>query len=753
MKNLFVLTLIANFLIPHSEVMAISCDEAKLSLVDLQRKENAMTNEEVKSGEDLIQLEKLKEERNKMLAKLMLLDGVEANIEQFNASLEKISTGEGMPTLKAILDNDAESTLIKGEGEDFSELERNFAAHFTAMEDIKVAHDLVSKFNPTKFATFATRAWDSLMPEGEKLADLSGKSADEITAIDQRWKEVKSADLARVLREQCQNEDFRPESEVELEGRDFCLKIDGLYSGEGANEKTQQMVEGYLGVMKHLTGNPRRFQDNQTARDSFHQALVRRIENQLPNTASFLSDDSYKEQMEGLQADIKAVSEKVPLLKKALKLRARCRLQGVSAKTCAQHNYALTNTELSDVNALQANYNKLQEYLTKYTNASRRGDIDPIENDQLLAIEKKLDGVEKLLGVVTTSDSETNKLLNAELGDLKVHDSNKAFVDYFANGERKQCFETLMKQLGKSDSAEFLNSELMNLLGELSNELKDHSDSCNINATSMSLPDFNKDMVACLMDLREGIGQSKIKKLKDDLNKKISAMDGDIKKITDSAAFQNIQSLKSIALNALDSSCGINFEEKIHTLECKVGDVRPADQKLLEIAGQFINIADIDTEQSVGGNSLRRFDDNVTVSELCVGQAGNEAIAKNNPLCRRANSRIRLRARNTSRLRQLEARNRKYVIVDRDRSGRATYKRRDTGWEMAGKSAIHVAPTWVNFYMTKLGQDAYIDAETARATYLTRWYQSYKQHPYSAQLGSLHQRMTFHVQQQPVRFA
>ena len=566
--------------------------------------------------------------------------------------------------------------------------------------------------------------------------------------------------------------------------------------------------------MKHIVKKPDEV-GNGNKDDDFHAALKKRIESQLPKTGeekeNFLNNKNYQEEMKQLQSEISKVNksnENVPLLKKAIKQKAKCRLEGKKANECKLSNI-MQPKEMQKINSLKGSYEALNKYLKGYTNADRRLKIETIKNDRLLEIEGKLDSIEKLLGI-SDEKSKTRKLLDGTLIGAQTFDSQKAFEDYFANGERKQCFETLMKQLGETDGIASLgkNENLKNMLHELA------GDACKISA-EVDKSKFNTEMVSCLMELRERVGLAKIEDLKKKYNEEVSSMDLKIKSITDRDDFKSIMASKSKAIEDLAKNCSdLKIEDHTSTLNCKIGNYGPLNEKLLKIADDFITIADVNTEQLTvtSRNNAGKLDrpnsltsqvpspltkkedpDNspsIQTDNKIKGAsedaregteiANNPIVASNQTTTAGKNSKkatvrnsemastfsspqgrssslsrqqSRIRANNHAKLKIYEARNKKYAIVGRDPDGRAIYKRRDRWFEMLGRSVAHVAPSWTKFYVTKMGADAYLRAEKNRATYLTQWYQSYHRHPYSSQLQSLNQRMTFNFSQQPIRFA
>lgn len=733
--NIFTLAL----LLLSFRVHALTCDETKISLRDFQQKQDELT---IKIGEEEKTRKEIEIERDKYLAQLLLLQGVEANIEAFNKSLEDIKSqveGENL-NMAQLLDLQDDRKV--------EDIAQSLTAHKFALENMKTTHDLLKIAQTSQFTAFARQAYHNLT--GLDPNANAGITKEQRNEADRKWTDpnvVTGDALLSTFQETCRNGNMG--AGPGHEEVDICAKINQLLNSGSPENQAQagKIVKGFFGLMKRMDFNPRLLSltgENATYADDeegettqthqdYHQALIGLINKSIPTKV--MEDDSYKAKTQELQDKLLALREAQAAVDKFTNDKATCRLQGKDNTACAEIKLA---ADVKD--EIQAAIGGVETYLQDY--ATVDGDSD---NSVLSAVKSKLAKLSTILDV----DSEGTtawKLLNQE-GNLPVFKAAENFQKFYKDANFFDVLATRLKTQGEGfddTKARLLNDLLKDpRLGcEMSTSIKDNAEQA-----------FDKEMVGCLMKLRSATGVQARESLKKSLTDKVNEFDGQLDKIESGETFGKLEHLKKIAFNDFVQSChdgnlsnpklncnstddSFPLEKKLTVLSLDVGD-----------ATHLINLHNKPGSVSLGGNEIKSFDEQVEINGICQG-----STAADNPLCRSASGRIKRREENVRNIRRREGIRKKYTSYTLP-DGSKVYKRRQSWWHQAGMAVAHTAKNWIPFAGTYYSNEYMMQANYDQAMFWKNYYGSIPQYsPYRYQLSSLVSPATFQFSQQPTTF-
>jgi hypothetical protein len=720
MKIITVLTFIVSFLLPPTYVVAgISCDDAKRTLANLQAQENALENDTIKDDKDKnIPLQKLKTERNKTMAELLLLEGVEANIAKFKASLAEIKLDDG-PTLADLLSNKEAHELFEVNSEtNKTALASSFDNHISAAQNMRATHSLIKDMDPIKFNRFARRAFLDLL-ELSDYSEYENLSPAAKADKDEQWKKkVTGADLLAKFQEIC----LSPTSLFATSGgANPCESVNNHLQTNATN---QDLIEGYFGLMKYGLMDQTTETKSTDAGSSmditeageFHKSLHGMIKKNIPEK---VFENKYVERMNQLKDSIHSISQHKPLLQKMIKAKAMCRLNKTA--NCNQaaplEKYGISQAEHDTVAGLEEKYNEIKTYRDEFINTSAVDQQQAFTPEQARKVDADLAKLDNLLGI-TSQDSAASKLLNADPDEFRTsYDAKIGFQDFFSD-DKKNCLDHLTHGFYNGATPdENVIRMLQTLLSKLDgNSCKETVDG--LSGKAKFDDSFKENMVGCLMGLQDMVGQGKIDAEKRRLAESIGAQDKKIALIQSSETFKSIQALKAVAIDTVSNpSC--SKPEDSQNYGCSVGGTTPVDNNLsylkVNVGGvlHHIDTSNVQANPTITADNVDNIDNLYEIkNDLCPTEANGQALSDKNALCKYASQQINTINNRREVIRSNGRTGKRYRVHERDhRTGEViSYAKRKSTLEHIGWAGIHGAQIAIPFWAQNMYTDAYNDA-------------------------------------------
>lgn len=715
---------------------AISCDESKESLISFQRQQNEIT---ITDGEAQKSRQQIEIERDKYLAQLMLLQGVEANIEAFENSLTEIrGEGENAISLADLLNGD-DSTQINN-------VVSALGNHLNAVENIRANHALLGAVDSPQLLAFTNEAYLRITGLDPATRDENLSSPDQLTAAEGLWRNVQGDRLLDEFQTMCAEGVLPPATDQ----NDMCEIVNQmLNSGRSENRAhMQELVMGFFGLIKRDEMNPRIFaQGGEPAAqaESLHAMMREEIQNRIPSKV-LANDGSFQRATEGLQQTLTTFNSSQAAIQRHIKEKATCRLQGSSADTCSEAHQLPAEVTSGLESAISSINSYIQDFATDQSAAT---------NDDLQVLTNMRARLQRLRNQINITDenSDAHKLLNREEA-YPVHTASENFKQYLDNAN---FLDVLMKRIKSSEDA---NTDATQ--ARMLNELLTNAETglgCQIEAEPLSedaeiKAQFNQQMISCLMDLKSSAGQAKRLDLKNSLEAKVNELGEKLATIENGDTFKSLERLKKIAYNDYLGNCTNDQTRRCSSTD----DSFPLglDFKVLEFeaagVAHIINLHNEPGQVSLGGTAERAYEEQEQIHDICQTAGGQNE----NPLCRSANERIEMRRTYVANERRRSSIRRNYTwrtLPD----GSRVYRRRPTFWQQAGLAVAHSARSWPSFYGNYLANEMYADAAYNNAIFWKQYYSDLDAYAgiYANQVANLAGPYagTFQFTQQPTTFS
>lgn len=751
--NIAIFLLFATFTSKVFAEESAACMQSQRDLKRLQERQDEIKHGE---GENQETRRNIETSRDKLMAQLLLHQGVEATLAEFDKTLKdiKLENNEEVNLLDLI-----EST--ENAPEALSSYADKIAAHRNAISNTQLVYNLFRTMGlndetqstrnqilrPAAFTAFLSSMYQFKFNAAPGSNGSSTWTSEQVANL----KTIPIQEMFDHLINSCQS------TGIELS---FCVNLNQALSGDDENQigHREDIIKGYLGAMTRNIGDALENQNGEaTDQDkNVHQAFINQMQSRLPSGYFKDNGDFDNEATNERVLKLAEIEQGLERMAAPQNIRAvqtaqnnylTCRLKAESVETCRSNHL---NVDGVDVAAINQNAEQIQDYVQNH-----------IADSEELSHE-----VAGLYSLVNTSAAfRENSLINQLLAQSGTTEALNAFdpagklTDVFKSDDHN-CVLNLVDRFtegGEENAKKHLSDELKRILSDDGIGIKcNFDDDFDLNSEDAAKKQKTREqLITCLRKLKSGTSKEALAHHKQRLKDQIEEHDARLAEIDSTNIFKDIERLKKIEFNRYVTSCLDNDESKLD--RCQSTDTSPIDGnfdffkvKVGDVVS-YINISADPGRQAINPGGQLNIDEQLDIHNLCNQQVNGEFIRDGISMCQRANQRITRYNDNNNRVRQLKSYDRSYTTRTAPDGSKIYTKKLGLGYRL-GYAALGTTQSWLRFgsrYMQNEARLPYLKSQALYFTQMKAWSDQYSSR---FQLGNLHSPATFSFSQQPELF-